>query len=101
MKIPKKFKLYGHTINVVYDEKLMHEKDNRGEARYRDYLIKLMPVTTCNLRPLACVEETFCHELMHFILYKGGYEKENEDEQMVDRLGNLLHQALTTMEYED
>lgn len=101
MRIPKRFKLCGQTIEVVFDELLIHKNDNRGEAVYRDNTIKLMPAITGNPTPKTAIEEAFCHEMTHFILHTAGYRDEASDEAMVFRLGHLLHQALTTMEYEE
>lgn len=101
MKIPKRFKLCGHTMEVVYDNLILHRNDNRGEACYRDHTIKLMPSTVSSPLPQTSVEEAFCHEMTHFILYLAGYIHEANDEGMVTRIGLLLHQALSTMEYNE
>ena len=54
------------------------------------------------------LEQTFYHELMHFILYYAGASyrgKDNSqmhrDEEFVDLCSNLLHQAMSTMTFED
>ena len=39
-------------------------------------------------------EQTFCHELVHAILYAMG--KNEHDEQFVDAFGVFLHQYLNT-----
>jgi len=99
MKIPIKFKLHGEDIQVILDSKLAYDTDNRGEAKFRLSTILLAPSTEDNPRPQSQVEQTFCHELMHYLFYHGGFSEDMEDENKVELLGRLLHQALITMEY--
>lgn len=100
MRIPKRFKLYAQTIEVEYDEKLLHRDDARGMAFYRDCKIKLQPACDANPIPQGQIEQTFCHELLHFLFNAAGYTEDRADEEKVDRLAHLLHQALETCEYE-
>lgn len=71
-----------------------------GQASYEGKWIKLnklegnFPVTETS------IEHTFCHELVHQILYLTEHNKLNKNEAFVDCFAGLLHQALTTMEYE-
>lgn len=51
-------------------------------------------------------EQTFMHELVHFIIYHSGaayrgkdHAVMHQDEAFIDLTAQLLHQALTTMEY--
>lgn len=51
---------------------------------------------------MAKIEQTFAHELMHYILYYGECSETKDlykNELVIDRLSNLLHQAISTMEY--
>jgi hypothetical protein len=100
VKIPKRFKLYGQTIEVEWDTKLLHEDDARGMAVYRDSKIKLQSPSDSNPLPVPLVEQAFCHELVHFIFHAAGYPDDRSDEVKVERMSQLLHQALTTMEHE-
>jgi hypothetical protein len=43
-------------------------------------------------------QQTFCHEAIHAILDIAGHEDLSRQEALVDRLGHLLQQMLTTME---
>lgn len=52
------------------------------------------------------LEQNFCHELVHFIIYHSGsayrgkdHSQMHHDEEFIDLTGQLLHQALSTMEY--
>lgn len=101
MKIPKRFKLMGQTIDVIFEKDLIDNNDNRGEARYRRNEIALQPsVMDAVIRPPAQIGQSFCHELVHWILFLLSEDKLRKDEQFVDRFSGLLHQSLTTMEYE-
>jgi predicted SprT family Zn-dependent metalloprotease len=106
MKIPKSFQLLNRTITITYDTELIYASDNKGLSRYRFNDIVLQPASeTC---PISDIEQTFYHELTHWLLwfagamYKGKEEHCNmhRDEDFVDLLSCLLHQALSTMEYE-
>jgi hypothetical protein len=99
MQIPKRFMLFGQTIHVEFDPELLHRDDARGMASYRNNKILLQPSGEHNPVPPPCVEQVFCHELMHYLFHAAGYPEDRSDETKVDRLSNLLHQALTSMEY--
>ena len=106
MKIPKRFQLLGQTINVVWIEDMTDSTDCAGVASYRRNEIRIQPNTPSNPRTESNIEHTFYHELVHWILYfAGGYYKGGEhlhkDEQLVDMAAGLLHQALSTMEYDE
>jgi hypothetical protein len=101
MKIPKRFKLYGQTIEVIMDNHLDFNDDRRGEADYRNNKIRLQPAGSQLLHPLTHIEQAFLHELFHFIFDNAGYPDDRKDEIKIERLSNLLHQALSTAEYED
>lgn len=108
MNIPKRFKLLGHTIDVADNERLSFERNWTGAACYEECRIELMPISERYPAHSTKREQTFCHELSHFLLYYAGAAINHElggkyahqNEELVDLLGSLLHQALTTMEYE-
>lgn len=45
--------------------------------------------------------ETLAHEIVHGILMYLGYEKESQDEQFVQALGNAINQTFKIKEVED
>ena len=100
MRIPKRFKLYGQTVDVELDPLLSSRDDVRGWAVYRESKIRLQTQGENNGFPASHIEQTFCHELVHYLFHCAGYPKDRMDETKVERVANLLHQALTTMEYE-
>lgn len=100
MKIPKRFKLLGHTITVEYDSMLDGRNGCIGEARYTTNSIALQPNTDTFNRPVSQQEQVFLHELTHHILNEMNEHELRGNEKFVDIFASLLHQALTSMEYE-
>lgn len=109
MRIPKRFKLLGQTIEVVENPRLLPDNGFQGAACYRETKIELLPITEATPAHPSSQEQTFCHELMHFLLRAGGGPVNchlggkflHQNEEFVELMGCLLHQVLTTMEYED
>lgn len=99
IKIPKRFKLFGQTIEIVFDEKLFVNEDMFGSAEYRKSKILIQPKISGNSLNDYMIEETFFHELLHWILYKLDEHKLRSNEKFVDGVSQLLHQAFQTMEY--
>ena len=104
MKIPKRFKLLGQTIKVEQAPGLHYTDSSHGESRYRENRIVLQAHNDGVPAPADFHEHTFCHELVHFLLYwaaEDAYDPPlHQRECFVERLAGLLLQALTTMEYE-
>jgi len=83
MKIPKSFSLAGVQWSVEETEAISdmgHCDSDNARIRLRKDLPKQMK------------EVTFCHELVHAILFTTGKTDHNETE--VDAQGHLLHQFL-------
>lgn len=107
MNIPKRFNLFGRTIDVVFiDGPFVERPETSAFASYRQNRIEINPnrAISGNDDQLA---QTFCHELVHFILYHSGVayrgkdpSRMHQDEEFVDLTSQLLHQALSTAEYE-
>lgn len=98
MNIPKTFKLHGQTFVVKADATLSHRTDDWGETKPRINEIVLQINTESSPIPQTMVEQRFCHELMHCLLIHAE-SKMGDDERFVNLMGNLLHQAWSTMEY--
>lgn len=101
MKIPKRFKLMGRVINVDYDKKLIHEDDRRGASVFRENRVKLQSSSKEYPIVKSDLEQSFLHELVHWILYLSEEHKLNHNEKFVEMFSGLLHQALITMEYDN
>jgi predicted SprT family Zn-dependent metalloprotease len=95
IKIPKKFKLLGHEITVVFDNNYHNKEDYIGHAKYRGNKII---IDNNNTRTAPQIQQTFYHELIHWVLYFMK-SKKNEDEDFVDMFAEFLNQAFSTMEY--
>lgn len=100
MKIPKAFWLHGQRIEVVYDKTLAPMQGNRGECRYGYNLIHLQPAVEGEPQPRSKIEQAFCHELTHLIFDYAERDKLSKDEALVNLFSSLLHQALTSAEYD-
>ena len=106
MKIPKRFKLFGATIDVVDNPSLQRDRNWAGSSDYEQHKIELVPISDSFEVSRASYEQTFCHELAHFLCHGAGGvinsklgEYLHQNEEFVELLGMLLHQAITTMEY--
>lgn len=80
MNIPKKLKVGGVVYEVNITDKLELGSQYSGEILRSERKI--------NIRPIAGKEETFLHEMVHAILYMGGYI--DHDEQMVEAISQGL-----------
>ena len=90
--IPKQFQLAGHTVKVriVPASKWKH-KDSVGAFNPNKYTIDILATITGTAR-----QQVLCHEMFHALFYVAGQDELYQDEELVDRLGHLLQQALTT-----
>lgn len=100
MQIPKRFKLLGHTIEVKEEPEGMFEKNRYGCANYEGKWIKLVPKGPQHPVTQSSLEHTFMHELVHMCIYHTEQGQLNDNEGFIDALSGLLHQALTTQEFE-
>lgn len=96
--IPERFKIFGHTYTVEYDNKIQSEFDAIGRANYRKHVIKVQSQNEGNCICRSSVEEVYFHEITHTVLVENGYSKLSKDEAFVKRIGKALHQIFVTME---
>jgi hypothetical protein len=101
MYIPSSFTLFGHTIAVEMHNNMQSEKDCVGESDYRAGVLRIQTNVAGSPRLQTEVEQTFFHELIHFIFFYMHEDKLRLNEHIVDSLALLLHQALTTATYEE
>lgn len=101
IKIPYRFRLFGHRINVNLVDDLIQKEDARGIYQQRFKLIKLQNDCPGYAMQRTNIEQTYLHEVVHAILGELGYSKLTDDEQFVDQFASCLHQVFQTSEYEE
>ena len=102
--IPVSFHLFGEEIRVEYRVDLRYKEDWSGTAEFRQNRILLQAPSDATPTPTDKLVHTFLHELVHFLLFCAEEADEPElhtRERLVDRLSGLLHQALTTMQFQE
>ncbi len=92
--IPKSFWLGGLKIDVHFDESLVVEKNVIGQASYTAQEILIDP----SVAPLQFVEQSYLHELVHWIFYMMSEQELCNNERLVDLFAHFLYQALSTAE---
>ncbi len=99
MKIPKKFKLFGSIIDVVWDNKRLNDKSLYGLSDYSRSEIILS--TTHGAEDLSedRIMDTFYHEKIHSILDAMNERELSENEKFVDVFSKLLRQSDESAEF--
>lgn len=97
--IPSAFQLMGQRIEVEYNDTLTYSDDLLGQASYRHGKIYIQPAMPGHPRRQTDVEQTFFHELMHWIFHVLGRAEMAKDEELIEQVSGLLHQAFATAEY--
>lgn len=87
--------MLGHEIKVliIRPSRWRHGKKfcgNFDPGRNRMEILSSGPVTQ--------LQATFCHELTHALFTYAGRQDLSDDESLVDKIGELLAQALTSFE---
>jgi len=101
LKLPTAFTLHGQRITVTQVDHIGSENGTLGEARLAKNEIAIQTNANGFTRLSTQIEQTFLHELVHFILHHMGQDELCGEEQFVDGFSHLLHQAFTSMEYSD
>lgn len=86
MNIPKSFQLGGTTWKVEIAETL---PGCMGLCNNQEAKITILKGLSKDVK-----EQTFCHELVHAIMFSMGKPSEAHDEVFVDGFGTFLHQYL-------
>jgi predicted SprT family Zn-dependent metalloprotease len=94
--IPKQFKVFGQTIKVKFDKNLLRDENNLGVWLCNENKIILQPSTKKKPIKQENIEQIFYHELVHCILDKIGREDLSLKEDLVDLIGQVLHQVIKT-----
>ena len=103
--IPKRFKIFGTTVNV-FIKKGKHtdtDKDSNilGECSHNGSDIMLYTESFYRTLPEDVMKDTFYHEKVHMILDHMNEYELSSNEKFVDVFAKLLRQSEETAEYEN
>lgn len=90
--VPLEFKL----LNRSYSVEHMSEELHRGAEAYGMHWQDKARIEVYVGGPDEHCEHTFYHELFHALFEAAGKPDLSKDEELVDVLGGLLHQYMTT-----
>lgn len=99
MKIPNKFKLFGTTYNVVFENEKLNDAKSYGDCDYSKSLIRLSTTHGGHSLSVDRILDTFYYERTHAILDMMNERDLSNDEKFVDVFSKLLRQAIETEEY--
>jgi len=99
MNIPKKFKLFGTTINVIWDEMKMDNMKAFGLSEYGKSRITLSKEDGSEKLSKGKILDTWYHERTHMILNTMNEAELSRNEKFVDVFSKLLRQADETAEF--
>lgn len=91
MRIPTGFQVFGRWVEVH-----LHE-DHPEPTKYGHWDSQAQQIHLyAHGLSRGTIEHTFCHEMVHVLLDLTAQSELSKDEEYVDLLGGLLHQALDT-----
>ena len=99
MKIPKKFKLFGSTININFQDSRLSYQSRLGDCSYIEGEINLCKEYQGENLSEDVIIDTFYHEKVHVILDGMGEHELSANEKFVDVFSKLLRQSDETAEY--
>jgi 2-hydroxy-3-keto-5-methylthiopentenyl-1-phosphate phosphatase len=99
MKIPKTFKLFGTTYNIVWDNDRLNDRNEYGLCDYSRSEIILS--NTIGVKKLSDdkIMDTYYHEKTHAILDMMNEGELSSNEKFVDVFSKLLRQSDETSEF--
>lgn len=99
MKIPKSFKLFNTTINVIFDNQRADDLQVFGSYQPHNHTILLSNKYGIEHLGEDQIIDTFYHEKVHAILRAMNEEKLNRNEKFVDVFAKLLRQSDETQTF--
>jgi len=96
--IPDSFQSLGRTIRTEYAPALLDASGAEGE--WLDTLNQIRIRKAGKDHRHSFLEHTYLHEVVHVFFDMAGRPELSKDETLVDVMGGLLHQFLTTLEYD-
>ena len=91
MIIPTTFKLGGIEVSVVKNDALISDHGFIGLCHYTEQQIVFDPSVSPDI-----AEQSFIHELVHWILYVMGEEELRKNEKFVEVFAQFLYQYIQT-----
>lgn len=98
-KIPKKFRLFGTTIDVVWDNKRCNDTNAYGLSEYSQSKITLSTKDGGESLSKDRMIDCFYHERTHSILDAMNEGELSKNEKFVDVFSKLLRQAIESSEF--
>lgn len=95
---PFKFKLFATTVDVVWDNVRMNDKQRYGESDYSQSKITLSYTDGTDPLSMDRIKDCFYHERVHAILNGMHRDDLSRDEQFVDVFAKLWRQSDETLE---
>ena len=99
IKIPKRFKIFGQTVQVKFVDDLVQNHDNRGEACFRRNKILIQADCKGVRTTREQIEQVFLHETIHILFNELCEDAMRDNEALVDKIASALHQVFQTAEY--
>ena len=99
IRIPKRFKIFGQTIEVKFVDDLVQSHDNRGEAYYRRNQILIQADCKGVKTTREQIEQVLLHEIIHILFNELREDVMRDNDPLVDRIASALHQVFQTAEY--
>lgn len=94
--IPARFNILGHEITVKWRDDLLSEHEAWGLCEFHEHTIYMQrPPKGLNVSKSHLLG-VFWHEYFHMALYCLGHTELCMDEELVDQLGNAVHQFMKT-----
>ena len=99
--IPKRIHIFGHNIDILWNENLAADDSKTGISDFRRGTITIQPSCIQMNRTYDSVQRTYYHEVIHFILALLDYSDLTFDEHFVELVAGGLHQVISTAEFEE
>jgi hypothetical protein len=100
MNIPNSFNVFGQIITIEYRKSLY--KTHKAIGLWEPNKNRILLQADTDKYPISkdSIEQCLFHEITHVMLDKLGYNRLSEKEELVDRIGAVLHQIITTFKYD-
>lgn len=85
----KQLKIGGAIYMVNEVDGLSRKLNMLGNVDFSDCIIQIDSAMSDERK-----EQTIIHEALHAIHYEAGYDPEDQDEDMINRTANVLHQVI-------